>query len=362
MIPIARPIISESEKNNIQRVIDSGMLASGNFVKEFEESFAAYTDSNYGIATTSGTTALHVALEAAGIKEGDRVLTTPFTFIASSNSILYCGATPVFADVCPDSFNIDPESIRRKLEEDPDIKGLLIVHLYGLPCEMEEIKELVEEYNLVLIEDCAQAHGAEYSGKKAGTFGKTAAYSFYPTKNMTTGEGGIVLTNDEKVMEKARMLINHGSQKRYYHQMLGYNYRMTNLAAGIGLAQLEKVEEFNTKRRENAAFLNEKLKDLDWLTVPQAPANCKHVYHQYTVKVKDREGLISLLESEGVGYGVYYPLPVYKQPLYCKMGYQGVKLPVSEELSETVISLPVHPALSKDDLETIVRVVRSYRG
>src|SRR5690554_2430258 len=247
MIPIARPIISESEKNNIQQVMDSGMLASGGFVKEFEEGFAAYTGSSYGIATTSGTTALHVALETAGIREGDRVLTTPFTFIASSNSILYCGATPVFADVCPDSFNIDPDSIRRKLEEDPGIKGLLIVHLYGLPCEMEEIMELVEEYNLVLIEDCAQAHGAEYSGKKAGTFGKTAAYSFYPTKNMTTGEGGIVLTNDEKVMEKARMLINHGSQKRYYHQILGYNYRMTNLAAGIGLAQLENLEEFNVK-------------------------------------------------------------------------------------------------------------------
>jgi len=361
MIPIAKPIITESEKSNIQKVIDSGMLASGSFVEEFEGRFASYIGSRHGIATSSGTTALHVALEAAGVKEGDRVLTTPFTFIASSNSILYCGAVPVFADVQPDSFNIDPEDIRRKLEEDPDIKALLIVHLYGYPCDMDQIMELVEEYNLVLIEDCAQAHGAEYRGQKVGTFGKAAAFSFYPTKNITTGEGGIVLTDDDEVNKKARLLINHGSEIRYYHEELGYNYRMTNLAAGIGLAQLEKLEKFNQQRRENAAYLNKNLKDLDWLTIPTTDPECKHVYHQYTVRVKERERFISLLKERGIGYGIHYPLPVYRQPLYRKLGYEDISLPVSEELSESVVSLPVYPALSKEELETIVEVVRSFK-
>lgn len=361
MIPIAKPIITESEKKNIQKVMDSGMLAGGAYVTEFEESFAEFSGSKYGIATTNGTTALHVALEAAGIKKGDKVLTTPFTFIASSNAILFCGGIPVFADVEQDSFNIDPEDIREKLEADPEIKGLLIVHLYGCPCKMAEIMELVNEYNLILIEDCAQAHGAEFKGKKVGTFGQASAYSFYPTKNMTTGEGGIVLTDVEEVMKKARLIVNHGSQKRYYHEVLGYNYRMTNLSASIGLAQLEKLNEFNQKRQANALFLTENLRDLDWLTVPQYSTEYHHVYHQYTVQVQERDNFVRLLEENGIGYGIHYPLPVYKQPLYQDLGYEGISLKVSEELSERVVSLPVHPSLTREELETIVQVVRSFR-
>ena len=360
MIPIARPIIGESEKNKIMEVLESGILASGAYVEEFEKAFAAYTGTAHGIAASNGTTALHLALMAAGIKEGDKVLTTPFTFIASSNAILYCGAIPVFADVERDTFNIDPEDIHRKLEEDPDIRGLLIVHLYGCPCKMDEIMELVEEYDLILIEDCAQAHGAEYRGRKIGTFGKAAAYSFYPTKNMTTSEGGMVLTDDEEVAEKARLLVNHGSKVRYYHEELGYNYRMTNLEAAIGLGQLEKLEEFNRKRQENAAFLSEGLKGLPWLELPHVPADCKHVFHQYTVKVEERDKFVSYLQEKGIGYGIHYPLPVYRQPIYKRLGYGGISLPVTEELIEKVVSLPVHPALTREDLETIVQVVRDF--
>lgn len=361
MIPIAKPIISESEKKNIQKVMESGMLASGVFVKEFEEKFAEYNGSKYGIATTNGTTALHVALEAAGIKKGDKVLTTPFTFIASSNSILYCGGIPVFADIERDSFNIDPEDIKRKLEADPEIKALLIVHLYGYPCKMDEIMELVNKYNLVLIEDCAQAHGAEYKGKKVGTFGKASAFSFYPTKNMTTGEGGMVLTDNEEIMNKARLLVSHGSEKRYYHEVLGYNYRMTNLAASIGLAQLERLNEFNQKRRTNAAYLTESLQNLDWLTAPYCAPECHHVYHQYTVQVQERKDFIQLLRENKIGYGIYYPLPVYRQPIYRTLGYDDISLRVTEEISEKAISLPVHPSLTAEELETIVQVVRSFR-
>jgi len=361
MISIAKPIITDSEKKNIQKVMDSGMLASGTYVTEFEENFAEFSGSKYGIATTNGTTALHVALEASGIKRGDKVLTTPFTFIASSNAILYCGGIPVFADVEQDSFNIDPEDIKEKLEADPEIKGLLIVHLYGCPCKMDEIMELVNKYNLILIEDCAQAHGAEYKGKKIGTFGQASAFSFYPTKNMTTGEGGIVLTNDEEVMKNARLLVNHGSQKRYYHEVLGYNYRMTNLAASIGLAQLEKMNEFNQKRQANAAYLTENLQDLDWLTVPHYRAEYHHVYHQYTVQVKERDDFVRLLEENEIAYGIHYPLPVYRQPLYQNLGYEGISLKITEELSDRVVSLPVHPSLTTEELETIVKVVRSFR-
>lgn len=361
MIPIAKPIITESEKRNIQEVMDSGILASGAYVSEFEEKFAEFCGSRYGIATSNGTTALHVALEAAGIKKGDKVLTTPFTFIGSSNAILYCGAIPVFADVERDTFNIDPEDIRKKLEADPEIKGLLIVHLFGCPCKMDEIMELVDEYKLILIEDCAQAHGAKYKGENAGTFGKVSAFSFYPTKNMTTGEGGIVLTDDEEVMKKARLLVNHGSEKRYYHEILGYNYRMTNLAASIGLAQLEKLNEFNEKRRENARYLTEYLEDLDWLTVPHCAPEYYHVYHQYTVQVEERDDFVRMLQEKGIGYGIHYPLPVYKQPLYQKLGYEDLSLKVSEELSERVVSIPVHPSLTAEELETIVQAVRSFR-
>lgn len=360
MIPIANPRIDRKEKQSVLEVMDSGMLASGSYVNEFENNFSSYIGTEYGIATTSGTTGLHVALKAAGIEEGDKVLTTPFTFIASSNSILYCGAEPVFVDVRPDTFNIDPEKMREKLKEDPDIQAVVIVHLYGLACDMDPIMEIVDEYNLILVEDSAQAHGAVYKGKKVGTFGDTAAFSFYPTKNMTTGEGGMVLTDDQEIVETARLLIQHGSPERYKHEILGYNYRMTNIAAAIGLRQLEKLPDFNQKRKENACFLTENLKELDWLETPYVPDDREHVFHQYTVKVENRDQFISYLEENEIGYGIYYPRPAYKQPLYKKLGYDFYELPVSESLCQQVVSLPVHPALSKGDLEKIVEVVKKF--
>ncbi|MGM0410945.1 MAG: DegT/DnrJ/EryC1/StrS family aminotransferase, partial [Bacillota bacterium] len=248
MISIANPIIEDKEKNKVLEVMDSGMLASGQYVKDFEKNFGDYIGTKYAHATSSGTTALHVALKAAGIKEGDKVLTTPFTFIASSNSILFCGAEPIFADIKEDTFNIDPASMKKKLEENPDIKALIVVHLYGLSCDMDPIMDLVEEYDLILIEDAAQSHGASYKDKKVGNFGDAAIYSFYPTKNMTTSEGGMVVTNDKEVSEESELLINHGATERYKHEVLGYNYRMTNISAAIGLEQLKKLDKYNTKR------------------------------------------------------------------------------------------------------------------
>ena len=361
MIPIAKPLIDENEKENVLEVMDSGMLACGQYVKDFEEEFASYIGTDFGNATTSGTTGLHVALKAAGIEEGDKVLTTPFTFIASSNAILYCGAEPVFVDVDPDTFNIDPQKMREALEANPEIKAAVIVHLYGLSCEMNHIMELVEEYDIKLIEDCAQSHGAKYEDDTVGTFGDTAVFSFYPTKNMTTGEGGIVLTGDKEIDKKCNMLIKHGSSERYQHEILGYNYRMTNIAAAIGLKQLEKLDQFNNKRQENAEFLTKNLKDLDWLETPYVPEEREHVFHQYTLKVDNRDEFVEYLEENGVGYGIHYDCPAYRQPLYKKMGYDDYSLPVTERLVEKVVSIPVHPALSDADLKKIVRVIRDYK-
>ena len=360
MIPIASPIIEDKEKNKVLEVMDSGMLASGQYVKDFEDEFANYIGAEYANATTSGTTGLHVALKASGIEEGDKVLTTPFTFIASSNSILFCGAEPIFADVKEDTFNIDPESMRQKLEENPDIKAVIIVHLYGLACDMDPIMDLVKEYDLKLIEDAAQSHGAKYKGENVGNFGDAAVYSFYPTKNMTTGEGGMVLTNDEKINEKSEALINHGASERYKHESLGYNYRMTNIAAAIGLEQLKKLDKYNQKRQENASYLTEKLKDLDWLETPVVPEDREHVFHQYTVKVENRDEFLDHLEKNEIGYGIHYPVPAYNQPLYEKKGYGDYHHPVTEKLCEKVVSLPIHPALSDDDLEKIVEVVHKF--
>ncbi|MEJ6951178.1 DegT/DnrJ/EryC1/StrS family aminotransferase [Natronospora cellulosivora (SeqCode)] len=361
MISIAKPMVSNEEKEKVLEVMDSGILASGSYVKEFENEFAKFIGSEYGIACSNGTTALHLALEAAGIGEGDKVLTTPFTFIASSNAILYCGAKPVFCDIDEKTYNIDPQAIKEELEKDPDISALLIVHLYGLACDMDPIMELVEEYDLVLIEDCAQAHGATYKGKSVGTFGDVGTFSFYPTKNMTTGEGGMLVTDNQEIAEKAQILLNQGSARRYYHKVLGYNYRMTNIAAAIGLVQLKKLEGFNNKRQKNAEFLSGNINNPEVLQTPIVPEDCKHVFHQYTITVSNRENFLKHLEENEIGYGVYYPLPVYRQPLYEERGYGSIELSVTEDLIEKVVSLPIHPGLSEKEVLKIVEVVNNYK-
>ena len=360
MIPYAKPLIGEEEKRKVLEVMDSGMIASGPITAQFEKEFSAYIGSEYGIATSNGTTALHVALLAAGVQPGDKVLTTPFTFIASGNSILYCDAKPVFVDIDPETFLIDPEKIKEALEKDPEIKALLIVHLYGLSCDMDRIMPLVEKHNLILIEDCAQSHGAEYGGKKTGSFGHAAAFSFYPTKNMTTGEGGIVVTDKEDIAAKARQIINHGRSGRYFHDMLGYNYRMTDIAAAIGSVQLSKLDGFNAKRVANAQYLSENLQGLSWLETSYVPKQCSHVYHQYTVKVEKRDAFAQWLQEKGVGNSIVYPIPIHRQPFYQEIVGKDLALPRAEEVAEQVISLPIHPALTLEQLEEMVVIIKSF--
>lgn len=362
MIPIAKPIIDSAEKNRVMEVLDSGMISTGKVVEEFEEAYAGYTGAKYATASSSGTTALHISLLATGVKPGDKVLTTPFSFVATANSILYCNAVPVFCDVEEGTCNIDPDRIEEALENDGDIKALLIVHLYGQPCNMERIMELVERYNLILVEDAAQAHGALYKGKHVGTFGNAGVFSFYPTKNMTTAEGGMIITNDEKVHHDLKLLREHGDVGYYDHIMLGYNYRMTNIEAAIGLAQLEKLNAFNDRRRECAAYYDSHLSNLDWLEILEKQADCLHCYHQYTIRVKkDRDRFVEYLKKNGIGCKVYYPIIIPSLPLYKEKGYDDLSFPVSEKLCNEVVSIPVHPSVSDEDREKIVKVIKDFK-
>lgn len=353
MIPISKPFIGEEEKNNVMKVLESGMLAQGPMVAKLEECFASLCGVKHAIATTSGTTALHVALLAHGIGPGDEVITTPFTFIASANSILFTGAKPVFVDIDPETFNIDPVKVEEAIT--PRTKAILPVHLYGYVCDMDALQAIADRHNLAIIEDACQAVGATYQGKVAGSFG-TGAFSLYATKNVMSGEGGMITTNDDAVAEQCRLIRSHGMKRRYYHEMIGFNFRMSDLHAAIGLAQVDRLAEFTEKRKKNAAYLNENIKSV---ITPKVKPGYGHVWHQYTVRVdgqRDRDAAVKQLSEAGVGTGIFYPVPAHQQQ-YMRELIGVVPLPVAEKLATEVISLPVHPQLSQADLEVIVAEV-----
>lgn len=359
MIPIAKPQIGEEEIKEVTEVLKSGMLAQGKKVKELEEQFAKYIGTKYAIATSSGTTALHVALLAHGIKPGDEVITSPFTFIASANSIMFCGAKPVFADIDENTFNIDPKRIEEKIT--PKTKAILPVHLFGQACDMDAICKIAEKHKLILIEDACQSHGAEYHGKKAGSFG-TGCFSFYPTKNMTTGEGGMITTNDERVYSKAKLLREHGMPERYKHTMLGYNYRMTDISAAIGIVQLQKLEKYIQKRKENAEFFSKNI-HIPGIILPRTINNAKHVYNQFTMRITDqfkfkREELMQKLTEAGIGNVIYYPTPVYEQEPYKNQKYPA-DCKTAEKICREVLSIPIHPNVTLEDLEQIRKFFQS---
>ena len=357
MIPIASPQMGEEERQAVLAVLDSGQLAQGPVVDEFEREFARWCGAPYAVAVNSGTAALHLLMLAHGLEEGDEVITTPFTFIASANAVLYTGARPVFVDVESDTFNIDPALVESAIT--PRTKAILAVDLYGHPADIGELRSIADRRGLLLIEDACQAHGATIDGVKTGALGVGATFSFYPTKNITTGEGGMVTTSDPDIAQRVQLLRQHGAQQRYHHDIVGYNFRLTDIAAAIGVAQLRKLDRFNAIRRRNAAVLTGGLQGVPGLRTPPERQGFGHVYHQYTVAVeRSRDQLQQRLHDLGIGTAVHYPVPVHRQPAYIKLGYGNMSLPVADRAASEVLSLPVHPALSDSDLQRIIDSVR----
>jgi perosamine synthetase len=370
MIAIAHPLFGAEEEAAALRVLGSGQLAQGERVATFERRFAELCHVREAVAVSSGTAALHLALLAHDIGRGDEVITTAFSFAATANVILLVGATPVFVDIEPDTCTLDPVQAERALTR--RTKAIIPVHLYGHPCEMNRLQKIAEACSLVLIEDASQAHAATIDGRPVGSFG-TGCFSFYATKNMTTGEGGMVTTNDPAIAEQVRLLRNHGQEARYYQIALGYNLRMTELQAALGIAQIEKLEYFTQRRRANATYLTNNLQGI--VQTPVERPGYRHVYHQYTIKIPSkRNEFMTELRARGVDTTIHYPIPIHQQPFYrrkpclfrvlspgrrtpVKGNNPAAHLPVTESAAQEVLSLPVHPALSQEDLSTIAREV-----
>jgi perosamine synthetase len=357
LIPVARPSIGAAERRAVQDVLDSGMLVQGPRTAALEERFAEVCGVPYAIATSSGTTALHLALLAHGIGPGDEVITTPFSFIATVNTILLVGATPVFVDTEESTFNLDVAQVEQAIT--PRTKAVLPVHLYGQTCDMAPLLDITTRRGLILLEDACQAIGARYRGQPAGSFG-TGTFSLYATKNVAAGEGGMITTSDPELADRCRILRNQGMRGRYEYEMLGYNFRMTDLHAAIGLAQLGRLEELNGRRADNAAWLSERIESV---ITPATRDGYDHAWHQYTVRVPDeigRDEAVSQLADAGVGTGVFYPTPLHRLPhVHAVVG--DVDLPVADALASSVLSLPVHPMLTSDERETVVHAVNALK-
>jgi len=358
-IPPAKPIIGDEERAAVDRVMRSGMIAQGPEVAAFETEFAdAMVAGRATVAVNSGTSGLHLGLLAAGIGPGDEVIVPSFTFAATGNSVALTGATPVFVDIEPEQFTLDPAAVEAAIT--PNTRGIMPVHLYGHPARMQELVGISEKHGVQLFEDAAQAHAAELDGRKVGTFGSFAMFSLYPTKNMTSGEGGMVSCATPELVRAVKLLRNQGMERQYENELVGFNTRMTDIHAAIGRVQLSKVGAWTAQRQANAAFLDANLRGV---VTPPVADGAVHVYHQYTVRVTDdRDGFVrALREEHGVGSGVYYPIPNHRLPSLAPYA-PGVELPETERAAAEVVSLPVHPSLDDGDLERIVNAVNAVAG
>ncbi len=362
MIPINKPLIGREEIEAISEVIDSGILTGASIdggpkVREFETRFASFIGSKYAVAVSNGTAALHLALLAAGVGPGDEVIVPPFTFVATATVVLLVGAKPIFADIDPETYNINPDNVRKLIS--PRTKAIIPVHLYGLPADMDPIMEIASDHNIIVIEDAAQAHGASYKGRMVGSIGHMGCFSFYATKNMTTGEGGMITTNDKEYWERLRMLRTHGQVKGYDPHILGYNYRMPEIEAAIGLVQLSKLPRFLDVRRRNAMLLSEGLSDVKGIRIPYEPSESRHSWYLYTIAVDSkRDELRKKLNDIGIGASVYYEVPVHLTPLFRGMGFREGMYPSAESAASRVLSLPVHPGLNDNDIVFIYESVK----
>lgn len=355
MIPIARPDIGEDEIAAVSEVLRSGMIAQGKRVAELEANWAEYCGVRHAIATANGTLALMAIFAGIGLEPGDEVITVSHTFAATANAILSTGATPVFVDIEPDTYLIDAARIEAAIT--PRTRAIVPVHLFGLVADMDMITALAERHGLVVVEDACQAHGATFRGRRSGSFGH-GAFSLYATKNMTTAEGGFITTNDDRLADWFRLYRNQGMRARYQFEMLGYNFRMTDLNAAIGLVQLAKLDRNTARRQALAATYDQAFADLPVRT-PLIPADRTHVFHQYTLDVGSaRDAIVADLREAGVGADIYYPIPVHRQPYIMERGLY-VELPLTDAAAGQTLALPMFPGLSDAEQATVVSAVRA---
>ena len=348
-----------------QRVIESGQFILGPEVTTLEEEIATYLGVKYAVGVASGTDALHLALLACEIKPGDEVITTPFTFIATAEAITQCGATPVFVDIDPKTYNIDPEKIEDKITE--KTKAVLPVHLYGQPADMEPILKLARKYDLKIIEDCAQALGTEYKQKKVGSLGDVGCFSFFPSKVLGAyGDGGMVVTNNSGIVEKVNMLRNHGCKDKYYHLIPGFNSRLDNLQAAILRVKLRHLDEWIKLRRHKATLYSTLLHQTQWIQPPFETPYSHHTFNYYTVRLANsqlsRDNLRKYLDFEGIATAIYYPLSLHLQEVYKFLGHKAGDFPESENAQEEVLSLPMYPELTKGQVEKVAEIVSRFAG
>lgn len=333
----------------IANVLESSAFILGSEVAAFEQEFAAYSGAKFGIGVNSGTSALHLALLAAGVGEGDEVITTPFTFVASVAAVEYTGARPVLVDIDPCSYNIDVHRIEAAIT--PRTKVILPVHLYGQPADMDPILAIARRHTLTVIEDAAQAHGAEYKGRRAGSIGDMACFSFYPVKNLgACGEGGMVVTSNPRYDSTLRMLRNWGAEKKYEHLVKGYNYRLDAIQAAILRVKLRRLESWTQARRAHAALYRDLLGEASGLCLPEEMPYARHVYHAYTMRTANRSELQMGLQNAGVQTAIHYPIPVHLQPAYADLGYKKGDFPIAERAAAEVLSVPMYPELTDDQI------------
>ena len=373
MIPYGKQTIDQDDIQAVVDVLKSDFLTTGPKIAEFEQTVADYVGAKYAVAISNGTSALHAACFAAGIGPGDEVITTPLTFAASANCVLYCGGTPVFADVDPKTYNIDPEDIRRKITD--RTKAIIAVHLAGQPCDMDAIHSIAHEYGLIVIEDGAHALGSVYKGKKVGSLSDMTTFSFHPVKPITTGEGGMIVTDNEEFYKKMALFRSHGITRDdsmmtrndgpwFYQQFdLGYNYRITDIQCALGCSQMKKLDRFLALRKEIVAHYNEAFADCDNIITPYQLSDTESGWHLYIVQVKncDRRQVFEAMREKGIGVNVHY-IPVYMHPYYQEHGYENVHCANAEEIYSHIISLPLYPGLTSEQQDYVIDTLKSLCG
>jgi dTDP-4-amino-4,6-dideoxygalactose transaminase len=343
----------------IEKVTEKGRFILGENVAELEKEIASYCGAKHAIGVASGTDALHLALRACGVGPGDEVITTPFTFVATADAIAYCGATPVFVDIEPFSFNLDPKLTEKAITS--KTKAIVPVHLYGQACNMQHLASLSEKHGIALIEDAAQAIGAEFNDKKAGSIGTVGCFSFFPTKNLGCfGDGGMITTSDDALAQEIRVLRGHGSRKTYHYEIIGYNSRLDEIQAAIVRVKLPHLDTFSAARIKNAALYKKLLGGIEEITLPAQSAGAKHVYNQFTIRIKDRNELFEFLKVKDVGRMVYYPLSLHLQKAFANLGYKEGDFPESEAAQNEVLALPIFPELRKEEIEETCLAIKEF--